>query len=70
MTKEEAIELIEKEEAYMKSHGGDNQAIALEMAIQSLEQIEQIKYLLKEWYLDSCTKGDDYMNEIREVLDK
>lgn len=43
---------------------------AVNTAIQSLEQIKQIKHILKEWYLDSCLKGDDYMNEIREVLDK
>ena len=38
MTKEEAIELLEKEKAYMLSHGGDRQAEALDMAIKTLKQ--------------------------------
>ena len=67
MTNEEAIKAIK---ANYPSGGYEDLRKALDMAIKSLNQIEQIKYLLKEWYLDSCTKGDDYMNEIREVLDK
>lgn len=38
MTKEQAIEILEKEKAYMLSHGGDRQAEALEVAIKALEQ--------------------------------
>ena len=38
MTEEKAIELIEKEKEYMLRHGGDAQAEALEMAINSLKQ--------------------------------
>ena len=36
MTKEEAIEILEKEKAYMLSHGGDRQASALLMSIEAL----------------------------------
>lgn len=38
MTREEKIDLLEKEKAYMLSHGGDRQAIALDAAIKALEQ--------------------------------
>ena len=38
MTREEAIELLEKEKAYMLGHGGDTQANALDIAIKALEQ--------------------------------
>ena len=38
MTREEKIELLEKEKAYMLSHGGDRQAIALGAAIEALNQ--------------------------------
>lgn len=38
MTREEAIELLEKEKVYMIGHGGDRQAKALEMATKALEQ--------------------------------
>ena len=38
MTKEEKIEIIEKEKAYMLAHGGDRQAEALTSAIKALEQ--------------------------------
>ena len=38
MTKEEKIELLEKEKAYMLSHGGDRQAIAIDTAIKALRQ--------------------------------
>ncbi len=38
MTREEKIEILEKEKAYMLAHGGDRQAEALTSAIKSLEQ--------------------------------
>lgn len=38
MTKEEAIELLEKEEAYILSHGRDRQAEALDSAIKAMKQ--------------------------------
>lgn len=38
MTKEELIEVLEKEESYMLSHGGDRQAKALRIAIDKIEQ--------------------------------
>lgn len=38
MTREEKIEMLETEKAYMIAHGGDRQAEALTSAIQVLEQ--------------------------------
>ena len=38
MTREEKIELLEKEKAYMIGHGGDRQAKALDSAIKALKQ--------------------------------
>lgn len=38
MAREEAIEILEKEKAYMIEHGGDRQAEALTSAIKALEQ--------------------------------
>ena len=38
MTNSEVIEVLEKEESYMLSHGGDRQAKALRIAIGKIEQ--------------------------------
>ena len=38
MTREEKIELLEKEKAYMIGHGGDRQAKALDSTIKALKQ--------------------------------
>ena len=38
MTKDETIEILEKEKFYMLRHGGVRQAVALDMAIKLLEQ--------------------------------
>lgn len=38
MTNEEVIKVLEKEESYMLSHGGDRQAKALRIAIDKIEQ--------------------------------
>jgi hypothetical protein len=38
MTEAEAIKVLEKEKAYMDSHGGDTQSEALAMAINALEK--------------------------------
>ena len=38
MTNSEVIEVLEKEESYMLSHGGDRQAKALRIAIDKIEQ--------------------------------
>ena len=35
MTKEQAIEILEKEKSYMLAHGGDSQFMALDMAIKA-----------------------------------
>ena len=45
MTREEKIELLEKEKAYMLGHGGERQAIALDAAIKALQQESKIKVL-------------------------
>ena len=38
MTNEEVVEVLEKEESYMLSHGGDRQAKALRIAIDKIKQ--------------------------------
>ena len=38
MTREEVVEVLEKEESYMLSHYGDRQAKALRIAIDKIEQ--------------------------------
>lgn len=38
MTNSEVIEVLEKEESYMLSHGGDRQAKALRIAIDKIEK--------------------------------
>lgn len=64
MTKEEKIELLEKEKAYMLGHGGDRQAEALDSAIKAMKQeIELFKSgLLKD--CESCKAKQD------SILDK
>lgn len=47
ITEEQAIELLEKEKSYMIGHGGDRQAIALDMAINAIK-------LLKTGLLKDC----------------
>lgn len=51
MTNNEVIEVLEKEESYMLSHGGDRQAKALRIAIDKIEQepsrgMEEIKEVI------------------------
>lgn len=38
MTNEEVVEVLEKEESYMLSHGGDRQSKALRIAIDKIKQ--------------------------------
>lgn len=47
MTRDEAIELLEKEKVYMIGHGGDRQAKALDMAIRAVNE---------ENFKDACIK--------------
>ncbi len=42
MTKEEKIEILEKEKAYMMAHGGDRQAEALTSAIKALSTLDKV----------------------------
>ena len=48
MTNEEVIEVLEKEESYMLSHGGDRQAKALRIAINKIEQEYEWIHRIKE----------------------
>lgn len=43
MDKKTVIEILEKEKAYMQSHGGDSQKEALETAIRALDQNEKLQ---------------------------
>lgn len=65
MTDGEVIEVLEKEESYMLSHGGDRQAKALRVAIDKMA-LEQDKPMV-EIDLYSVIK-QSYIE--REVLDK
>lgn len=62
MTNSEVIEVLEKEESYMLSHGGDRQAKALRIAIDKIEQEPMVEIdlysVIKQSYIE------------REVLDK
>ena len=74
MNKDVAIELLEKEKAYMLGHGGDAQADALEMAIKALEQESCIELKLDKRIIDEAVQ--EAVNDIRQnfvpkdVLDK
>lgn len=57
MTNEEVIEVLEKEESYMLSHGGDRQAKALRIAIEKIEQ--EHKWIPVEERLPE--ESDDYL---------
>ena len=48
MTREEKIEILEKEKANMLSHSRNRQAIALDSAINALEENEWLKEQLKQ----------------------
>lgn len=68
MTKDEAIENLEKEKAYMLGHGGDRQVVALDMAIESLEQesnMEQFaRWVATELFDDNWEYNKDSFAEI------
>ena len=65
MTEAEAIKILEKEKAYMDSHGGDMQSKALDMAINALEkQIAKNPYYVQydankvigNWHCPICNR--------------
>lgn len=80
MLKEEAIELLEKEKAYMIGHGGDRQAMALDMAIKALEKetvsresydheyFLRNKFEVKTWKLEKIIEDlkQDTLDDARE----
>jgi hypothetical protein len=66
MTREEAIEILEKEKAYMLGHGGDRQAVALDMAIKALKQEPTTKDGSNRSIIYKAKKS----KEIQEDLDK
>lgn len=81
MTKEETIEILEKEKTYMLNHGGDRQANALSMAIKALELVGYIEERYEEecderrkqyadgWY-HSLSMCDGASYALGQVLDK
>lgn len=48
MTNEEVIEVLENEESYMLSHGGDRQAKALRIAINKIKRDSNTKITIDE----------------------
>lgn len=64
MLREEAIELLEKENAYMIGHGGDRQANALKMAIKALKQQDRIIQILDDCDLEAW----EILEKIKEVV--
>lgn len=80
MNREEATELLEKEKAYMIGHGGDRQAMALDMAIKALEKetvsresydhehFLRNKFEVKTWKLERIIEDlkQDTLDDARE----
>lgn len=62
MTNSEVIEVLEKEESYMLSHGGDRQAKALRIAI---DKIKQEPFINKP-----CVSSEVCEYDKQKVLDK
>ena len=76
MTKEEILEILEKEKAYMLSHGGDRQAMALDEAIKAVKQksvLDKIRAEIEDEYgqYTICEYFEDYdydENDISEYI--
>lgn len=62
--KEEAVELLEKEKDYMLGHGGDRQAVALDIAIKTIEQQDKILQILDDYELEAW----EILEMIKEVV--
>ena len=72
MTREEKIEILEKEKAYMLAHGGDRQAEALTSAIKALEQEPKwipVSERLPEYGEAVITVNSDDDYEINHIID-
>lgn len=74
MTKEEVLEVLEKEKQYMLSHGGDRQAKALEMAIKDIDKYNKIEQIINDWndvpWGTSRTIMQATLLRIEDVLEK
>lgn len=80
MTREEKIEILEKEKAYMIAHGGDRQAEALTSAIKALEQepvlgkiraeIEELDRYFDNDYFSTNNCPMYKCNEVLLIIDK
>ena len=72
MTREEKIEILEKEKAYMLAHGGDRQAEALTSAIKALQQDTCEDSISRQAALDCFTatklKKFDFILYAREEI--
>lgn len=60
MTEAEAIKVLEKEKAYMDSHGGDIQSNALGMAIEAMEKQIAKKIHEEAWIYTKCDCGYEF----------
>lgn len=58
MTEAEAIKILEKEKAYMDSHGGDIQSNALGMAIKALEKQIELRENCEGSCIDCKYRGE------------
>jgi nucleotide-binding universal stress UspA family protein len=73
MTREEKIELLEKEKAYMIGHGGDRQAKALDSAIKELKQepvLDKIRAEIEEEMLSHSGTGEEVIQAYADGLKK
>lgn len=71
MTNEEVIEVLEKEESYMLSHGGDRQAKALRIAIDKIEQepiLDKIKEEIKALSPTLTEYDIEYENPVKNAI--
>ena len=66
MTREEAIELLEKEKVYMISHGGDRQAKALDIAIKAVNEED-----FKDACIEQLSKEQDsILGKVRAEIEQ
>ena len=73
MTESEAIEIVQKEKAYMDSHAGRVQSEAFQMAINALKKQEKIKeafthYSFPGYKFDVYNVCMSALSEIKSIL--
>ena len=68
MKEEVAIELLEIDKRYMLEHGGDAQAVALDMGIKAIRKLEKIEDIIEAHDKDSMPEDYFYIDKIRAVL--